>query len=103
MGLKSEGFVEVESSNTEGMRVGFDFRYSRNASYIEGPYKPGGPFGEFYLGYTFHDAKIKVAGELESDGKIEALTSRYQYADNRTVRGLRGGEAPIPSVESGGD
>lgn len=89
-GLKDIKFAELESTAITSPQMALVYKYGQNDTEITTPWIYGSPEGLFYLGISMSEARFKVKGTIGSDGKVESITGRTLYADNRGIHGTRG-------------
>lgn len=99
-GLKQLRWIELDCEGVTGLQVACSYRSGQNDSFISSPWVYGSPDGRFFVGITACDFRIKVKGTLTAVSQIRGLLGRFVYADNRTVRGPRGGLDQVSGVQT---
>jgi len=96
-GLKEVGFVEIQSVGITSLAVAIDYRYDRGGNFITSNWVSGSPFGEFYLGHSGVEFRIRIRGTMSSEAKLEKVVAKIMYTDSRAVGGPRG--IGLPATE----
>lgn len=90
VGLKSVGFLEVQSHNVTSLKAALDFRYGSTSAYVSQALVFASPEGRVYLGVDADEFKLRLSGAAGVEAKLERIIAKFSYADSRTVRGPRG-------------
>ncbi len=88
-GIKNIKFVEIEGVKLSSLRAAVDYKYGQTDTVLNSGWIPGGPEGIIWIGRAATEFSLKVKGTMSAGSKLESIVVRFNYADDRSVRGPR--------------